>query len=103
MRGHEKRPPRYRAAFSIRRLAILRSARRVGAGGRVRHKPTRIKKIKELFQWASVDFRPSVVFIQRLWGMAGPLIRCRYQSPSSSRLAMAKILMLLIFDYGYTR
>ena len=32
--GGMKRPPRYRAAFSIRRLAILRGARRVGAGGR---------------------------------------------------------------------
>jgi hypothetical protein len=51
-----KRPPRYRAAFSIRRLAILRSARRVGAGGR----PPQGYCENQVAEWpfsASADFR----------------------------------------------
>ena len=55
---HAIRPPvSRRAALSIRRLAILRGVRRIGAGGRSRKRTARIKQPKESFQWERVDFR----------------------------------------------
>src|SRR6266487_1028046 len=50
------RPSSRRAALSIRRLTILRGARRVGAGGRSRKGTVRIKVPKDLFQWARSIF-----------------------------------------------
>ena len=43
------RPLSRRAALSIRRLAILRGVRRVGAGGRSRKGTVRINQLKDLF------------------------------------------------------